>query len=533
MHRVRFIPQDVTARTRDGATVFDAANWVGLPIESVCGGRGTCGKCRVRIGGADGWVLACRTAVHGDCTVEIAEPERALQTVGLSGDRGLALDPNVRKVLVEGRTTVLCGDEVIAVEDGDTRDFNFGLALDIGTTTVAGALVNLRTGAVEATEALPNRQCAYGADVIARISYAAQSGGLVELQQSVVGTINELVERTAGSGERIYEAIAVGNATMLHLLLGIDPSGIGVSPFVPGFLGPRTVQAADLRLRLHPAARLSTLPILGAYVGADIVGGLLATEFLRVQDDKLRLFVDVGTNGEIVARRGDRCLCAAAPAGPAFEGAEIRCGMRAVNGAIEHVEITGDVRVQIVGGGKHASGICGSGLIDAVAEMRRQGLLEPSGRMPGRTQFLLSAPEDGIVVTQGDIRALQYAKAAIAAGTAVLLERLGEQPEDVDEVLLAGAFGSYVDPASARAIGLVPWIPLERIRAVGNAAGDGAIAALLSRREREAARQIPEYIEYVELSGEPGFNGKFTEALGFPCRPDSGKTYNQSLKSAI
>jgi uncharacterized 2Fe-2S/4Fe-4S cluster protein (DUF4445 family) len=523
MHRVTFIPRDVTTKSPDGATLFDAANWAGLLIDSACGGRGTCGKCRVRIrGGIESdaeWVLACRTRVHRDCTVEIPQPARALQTVALGGHRSVTLDPNVRKVLVEGRTNVVCGEEVIAVEPGDTRDFNFGLALDIGTTTVAGALIDLNSGVVKAREALLNGQSAYGADVIGRISHAGRDHGRVELQESVVRTINELIGRIGAPRQHLYEAVVVGNATMLHLLLGVDPSGIGVSPFVPAFRRARTVRAADLGLRLHPEARLSTLPILGSYVGADIVGGLLATEFLRGADGTLRVFVDAGTNGEIVVRRRDQCFCAAAPAGPAFEGAEIRCGMRAAAGAIEHVEIGEEVRVQIVGGGKHATGICGSGLIDAVAEMRKARLLEASGRMRGRAELRLGAAEDAVVLTQADVRALQYAKAAIAAGTAVLLQRLGERPENVEEVLLAGAFGSFLRPASARAIGLVPWIALERIRAVGNAAGEGAIAALLSRRERAAARQIPQYVKYVELSGDPAFNTQFPVALGFPVDP--------------
>ena len=602
-HRITFLPQHRTASTPDGASILSAANWAGIPIETICGGRGTCGQCKVRMregaGPAaetdrrfldaaqleDGWRLACCATVHADCVVEApsgsSEPPVALPGSG----RSVALDPNVCKVHLElaqpsladprsyltrvldalraagyepravpnvsralpavlrhgafDITAVICGDEWIAVEAGDTTDRNYGLALDLGTTTVVGTLVNLKTGVIEAVESLLNAQATYGADVIARIGYATlHEGGLAALQSRIAGTVNQLVEAAGAKcgvpRENIYEAVAVGNATMLHLLLGVDPAPIGVSPFVPAFQQALTLPAADAGLRLHPEARLSTLPLVGAYVGADVVAGLLATDGVRRADGKLRLYLDVGTNTEIVLGRDDRYLATAAPAGPAFEGAQIRCGMRAASGAIEGLAIDGNVWLRIVGGLPRPVGICGSGLVDAVAELLRCGLLEPSGRfvrpdaVPGRLTaaladrlilqdgipgFLLSAPEDGIILTQADVRALQLAKAAIASGTQVLMKRLGVRTEDLDEVLLAGSFGSYLNPASARAIGLVPDVPLERITAVGNAAGEGAKIALLSRAEREAARQMPQHVEPVELSGHPQFNSVFTDAL--------------------
>lgn len=594
MHRVTFLPSGLTTRAPAGATILDAANWAGVPIDSVCGGRGTCGKCGVKIvsGAGTAPVLACRTSIIRDSTVEVpivmgtpraAVPGRlrdvvlcpnvhkvpltfseplpdgatsdlgrltdALRTAGYDAQVGISVLqqlPRVFREFANPATAVVCGDECIAIEAGDTAARTFGLALDIGTTSVAGAIVNLSTGAVEATASLLNSQVRYGADVIARISHAAHEGGVSELQACVTQTISDLTGEALAQcevrPEEIYEVVAVGNATMLHLLLGIDPSGIGVSPFVPAFRDPVTVRTADLGLRMHPEGRLTTLAIAGAYVGADILAGLLATDFLRIRDDKLRLFVDVGTNGEMAARRGERCVCAASPAGPAFEGAQIQCGMRATEGAIEHVKIDGDVRLGIIGGNQRPSGICGSGLIDAIAELRRCGLIDESGRFAqpeiaselvpealakrmatknGRIEFRLSDGEPPIVLTQADVRALQYAKAAVAAGTDVLLSHLGARAEDVEEVLLAGAFGSYLDPASARAIGLVPTVPLERIRVVGNAAGQGAILALLSRGEREAARQMPKFLEYVELSGNPGFTERFTKLLTFPGEPSS------------
>lgn len=408
---------------------------------------------------------------------------------------------------------------------------------------MVGALVDLRTGAALQAQSALNTQAIHGADVIARITYAMlEPDGLDVLQSNIRETLTGLIERLLSSAalsrNEVYEIVVAGNATMLHLLLGIDPEAIGVEPFIPALTRAITVRAADLGLHLHPETRLSTLPHLGAYVGADIVAGILATGLARQTDPGYRLFIDVGTNGEIVLGSRDRLIATAAPAGPAFEGAQITCGMRASQGAIEGVKIDDDVRLQIIGGVERPLGLCGSGLVDAVAELLRGGLLNASGllalreevegRLPqkvverlhllpnGMRAFRLSDAADGIVLTQSDIRALQFAKAAIASGAAVLLEAAGIGVEDLVEVQLAGSFGTYINPASARAIGLVPAVPVERIVAVGNAAGEGAKMALLSYREREAADRIPEFVEYLELSGRPEFNDIFAEALAFP-----------------
>jgi len=604
---ITFLPQNLLAHAPEGTTVFNAANWAGLAIDSTCGGRGTCGKCKVRLlEGANsiteadrkylstdelnhGWRLSCRAAIHQPSVVEVPRMMTAPQAALLGYGRHVALDPNVDKVFLTlpepsledqradlqrlldalteagytvkagpsvwralprllrqhgfAVTAVICGDELIAVEGGDTTAQAYGLAVDVGTTTVVAALIDLHTGAVAAVQSTLNGQAPFGADVISRISHTMlEDDGLAVLQQRIVATLNGLVgqilEAASVEREQVYEAVVVGNATMLHLLLGIDPEAIGVGPFIPAVQSAVTLPAAELGLRLHPRARLTTLPHLGAYVGADIVAGVLATGLARNRDQKIRLLIDVGTNGEIVLGSADRALATAAPAGPAFEGAQIRCGMRASAGAIEGVQIGEDVTLQIIGGGARPIGLCGSGLVDAVAELVRVGLVDASGRLArpkeacghisgalverlvelegGVRAFLLSDPAEGIVLTQPDIRALQFAKAAIASGAAVLMAHLGITANDLAEVLLAGSFGSYINPASARTIGLVPWVPLERIAAVGNAAGEGAKMALLSFREREAANQLPSFIEYLELSGRPEFNDIFTEALSFP-----------------
>ena len=439
-------------------------------------------------------------------------------------------------------TAVLCGDELIAVEPGDTTGRMYGLAVDIGTTTVVAALVNLVSGAVEAVQSALNAQAPYGADVISRVSHTMmEPDGLQVLHVAIIGTINGLIDDLISSAgvprTEIYEAVAVGNATMLHILLDIYPEALSVAPFVPCITEPVALPACETVIRLHPRARLSTLPHLGAYVGADIVAGILATGLARSEDEKYRLYIDVGTNGEIVLGSARRTVSTAAPAGPAFEGAQITCGMRASAGAIEGVRIGDEVTLQIIGGDVAPVGICGSGLVDVVAELIKCGLVEASGRLArpeavrglvsdalvdrlievkGIRAFLLSTPEQNIYLTQPDIRALQFAKGAIAAGVQVLMEELSIGADDLHEVMLAGSFGSYINPASARLIGLVPWVPVERIVAVGNAAGEGAKIALLSFREREAANRIPQFVEYLELSGRTEFNDIFTDALRFP-----------------
>jgi uncharacterized 2Fe-2S/4Fe-4S cluster protein (DUF4445 family) len=613
-YQVTFLPQNLIAHAPEGTTLFNAANWAGLAIDSTCGGRGACGKCKVRlldgnaliteadrryISDADlavGWRLSCRALIHADCAAEVPRLMTAPKAALLGYGRHVVLNPNVAKVhlplaeptlddqrsdlervsgalLLEGYelhadpavwralpkmlrdndfsiTAVVCGDELIAVEPGDTTDRAYGLALDVGTTTVVGALIDLNTGAVAAVRSALNGQAPFGADVISRVSHTMlEADGLAALHTRIVETINALFDllllESGVARDNVYEAVAVGNATMLHLLLGIDPEPISVAPFIPAVAQAVTLPAAAIGLRLHPQARLSTLPHLGAYVGADIVAGVLATGLARNADNKLRLYIDVGTNGEIVLGSARRTLATAAPAGPAFEGAQIKCGMRASEGAIEGVRIADDVQLQIIGGDARPIGICGSGLVDAVAELVKCGLVDASGRLlrpeeargrapdalfdrliviDGVRAFRLSAPEYGIVLTQPDIRALQFAKGAIAAGVDVLLARMGVTADDVHEVLLAGSFGSYINPASARLIGLVPPVPVERIVAVGNAAGEGAKIALLSFREREAANRIPDFVEYVELSGRPEFNDIFTDALAFPQRSKLAET---------
>ena len=596
---VTYQPFDRTTRVPPGTTLFSAAHWIGLPIDSTCGGRGTCGKCKVRVveGASEvttadhrllrkdevdnGWRLSCQARIYEDIACEVPQLLRVPKAATMGLSRLVIIDPNVRKVYLEltepdlhdqrsdvsrlrdaltaeGHdmsagvpvlrtlpkalreagfkvTAVLAGEQLVAVEPGDTTEECFGVAFDVGTTTLVGTLMNLRTGMAAAVRSTLNGQAPFGADVISRISHAMNGQeSLDELKTAVVTTMNGILDelyREAGvTPERTYEAVVVGNVTMLHLLFGIDPTPISMMPFTPAFMDELSVPASEVGLRIHPAGYIQTLPALGAYVGADIVSGVLATGIAR--EDKLRVFVDVGTNGEIVIGSSQRTLATAAPAGPAFEGSQIKCGMRATDGAIEGVHLGEGVDLQVIGGDVPALGLCGSGLVDAVAQLLNVGLLDHSGRMlsaseappnhpladrlievEGVKAFLLA---EGVYLSQRDVRELQFAKGSIATGIKVLMDILGVSTSDLDEIFLGGSFGSYLNPESAKIIGLVPPVEVDKIIAVGNSAGEGAKIALLSYRERQVAFELPSRIEYVELSGRTDFNDAFVSVLRFP-----------------
>jgi uncharacterized 2Fe-2S/4Fe-4S cluster protein (DUF4445 family) len=443
-------------------------------------------------------------------------------------------------------TAVVVDDLLIGVEPGDTTGRLHGIAFDLGTTTVVATLLDLGTGTPVAVCSLLNRQQPFGADVISRISATmVDPTALERLQLLVRETLQELALEVCDQGSvepaEVYEVALAGNVTMTELVLGIDPEPVGVAPFIMATAEYPEMRAGELGLSLHPGARATVFPAFGAYVGGDIVAGLLASGMTR--DRRLRLFIDVGTNCEIALGSAERLLCTAAPAGPAFEAAQVRWGMRAAPGAIEAVRVDGDdLELQVIGDVVPA-GICGSGLVDAVAELAGAGLIDASGRFvpsddlgavaprlaerlvmleSGERIFVLhwgGEPGDlggAVCVSQRDVRELQFAKAAIATGWRLLTEELGVSETEIQQVLLAGSFGSYLSPASAVRIGLVPRLPLTRIVSAGNVAGEGAKMALLSLQERHAAHAMLEEIEYVELSDRPDFNDRFLEELAFP-----------------
>jgi uncharacterized 2Fe-2S/4Fe-4S cluster protein (DUF4445 family) len=602
-----FQPSGTRVRVPPGVTLFDAASWNGIAIDSTCGGHGTCKKCKIRIADGSvpaspldvrafspdelraGWRLACRAQAEGDLQVEVpplatrpkaatvgvgrqvilrpaaqkrylelAEPSLSDQRTDLErvlaglDDLELRVDLGVLRSIgsvlrsADYRVTAVIVDDVlIDVQPGDTTARLYGIAFDLGTTTVVATLLDLATGTPLAVASMLNKQQPFGADVITRISAIMMEPATLDtLARLAHETLAELTADVCGQAGvdplEVCEVAVAGNATMTHIALGIDPEPLGVAPFIMAARHLPEVLAADLDLPVHPRARAFMFPAFGGYVGGDITAGLLASGMDR--DSRTRLFVDIGTNCEIVLGNRDWLLATAAPAGPAFEGAAIRCGMRAADGAIEVVSMTPDgVELRVIGDAKPA-GLCGSGLVDAVASLVGVGLLDRSGRFAGEADAPALAPglagrltmlgaervfvlhwleEPGdvarsIFLSQRDVRELQFAKAAIATGWNILLQEAGLAPGDIQQVLLAGSFGSYLSPANAIRLGLVPRLPAARVVSAGNVAGEGAKMALLSVRERAGALALQEEVRYVELSDRSDFNDAFVEQLQFP-----------------
>ncbi|PHX75704.1 MAG: metal-binding protein [Actinobacteria bacterium] len=580
-----------------GVSLFEAASWNGIAIDSTCGGHGTCKKCKVKIENPaiptgldsrafnaeelrEGWRLACVQKAVVDTAVDVppmtTRPKAA--TVGVG--RQVILRPAVQKRYIElveptlhdqrtdiervrdeisdiepraglevlrliptvlrksnfKVTAVLIDDEIIDIEPGDTTSTRYAIAYDLGTTTVVATLLDLSTGTPVAVASMLNKQQPFGADVISRISATMMDPeALGRLRVLAQETLAELTREVCESIDplNVYEVALAGNATMTQLLLGIDPEPLGVAPFIMASAIFPDVAASELGIEIHPRAKAFLMPSLGAYVGGDIISGALASGMDR--DKRLRLFIDVGTNCEIILGDGERILATAAPAGPAFEAASIKCGVRAAPGAIETVKIVDGEIVLGTIDEEPAMGICGSGLVDACAVLVDAGLLDLSGRFVTNEIAMQIAPtlaprlieregeriftlEGDIFLSQRDVRELQFAKAAIATGWALLLEEFGVEESDVQQVLLAGSFGSYLSPASAVRIGLVPKLPTLRIVSAGNVAGEGAKMALLSLQERKGALALLEEIDYVELSDRSDFNDKFVDRLAFPAK---------------
>ena len=602
--KLDFAPSNQTFKVPPGVSVFDAASWNGIAIDSTCGGHGTCKKCKVQITEGivpisrldirafsqeelkNGWRLACvaRATENLAITVPAMTTRPKAATVGVG--RQVILRPAVQKRYLELEeptlhdqrpdiqrvkdaiddlevdvefhvlqklptvlrknnfkvTAVIVDDLLIDIEPGDTTDKRFAIAYDLGTTTVVATLLDLNSGTPVAVKSMLNMQQPFGADVISRISATMLDENALErlriaAQSTLSELTNEVIKEAEVSANNVYEIAIAGNATMVQLVLGVDPEPVGVAPFITASQNWPVLNAKEFGIKIHPGARAYIFPSFGAYVGGDIVAGVLASGMDR--DKRVRLFIDVGTNCEIVLSDGNKILTTAAPAGPAFEAASIKCGMRAADGAIEVVKITKDgVSLQVIGD-VEPQGMCGSGLVDAVAELAKIGVLDQSGRFvspevmekefpklssrlinleTNEKAFLLHGDKNDplVYLTQRDVRELQFAKASIATGWRLLMEQLKLNDEDIQQVLLAGSFGSYLSPASAIQIGLVPKIPVMRIVSAGNVAGEGAKMVLLSQPERNGATALLNEVEYVELSDRADFNDKFVVQLSFP-----------------
>lgn len=531
---VKFLPSGKIVHVPYGSSLLHAAGMAGVWIDTPCSGNQKCGKCLVRIVEGDaistsshqrlsfdemlnGWRLACAVKVTEPLTVEVPEPE----------------DESVlSEILVDG-------EEIDVHHDRRNRG-HLGIAVDLGTTSVAAALFDLYRGEERESIATHNTQIQFGDDVISRIAHVRENpSGLADLQKCAVDTINTLImilcENCGESPDSIFHLAVAGNTTMQQSLIGLDPSPLGEYPFEPAFKEMQSLTARSIGLNVANNADLIVFPQVGGFVGGDTVAGLLATGFDHLQ--KPSLFVDIGTNGEIALLHRGRIYAASTAAGPAFEGARIYHGMRAKEGAIDQIWTVGDkLHTHTIGGGR-ASGICGSALIDCAALLLRDGLVDSTGRMDAHQDapgsFVARLFEDSncdpafaltyddreepeVWLTQRDIRELQLASGTIRAGIETLLHMAGIEAGDLDTIALAGGFGNYIRREQALAIGLLPPVHYMKIHFAGNAALTGAKRGLLSQAEMRRARNLLHITEHVDLSAQPEFSNLFMEHMLFP-----------------
>jgi len=591
---------------------MEAAQALGVDISTLCAGKGTCGKCKIRVMGEPGErlqrtdtelkhlsedevqagiSLACLTRLEESTVIYVPLRSRVgtqrLQTEGL--DVPVEPNPLVRKYRVtmpkpqlhdsradEDRllaalteqhglpelgidfdvyrnlpitlredvwnaTAVVWKNQIIALEPGDTSERCYGLAVDVGTTKIAGFLIDLRSGAVVAVAARMNPQIPFGEDIMSRVTHVMMEewDAVNELQGAVISGVNEIIEECCEKADvkpdEIYELNFVGNTVMQLLFLGVWPRHVAFAPYPPAVRRGVDVKASTLGLRAHPGANAHHLPVIGGFVGADNVAVVLASKML--ESDEMIMAIDVGTNTEIDLGNRDLVMADSCASGPAFEGMEIKFGMRATTGSIEKISIdpdTFDVYYRTIEDAPPI-GICGSGLVDAPAEFLKTGLIMPRGNfvteMTERTDRLRKGPngwefviawkketeiETDIVITLGDIRELQKAKAAIHTGADLLMQRMGVTDDRLSKLVVAGAFGNYIDPENARIIGMYPEIPLERIEFAGNLAGTGARMTLMSAEMREYAEEISSKVKYYELAADKDFQKEYINSLYFP-----------------
>lgn len=620
LRRVMFTPSGRRGEVTQGTTVLEAARLLGVDLDTVCGGRGICGRCQVSQGSTpaipldrgalspagptetdyrgrrpleEGRRLGCAAAILGDVVIDVPPeshvhrqvvrkrpevsdfpidpvvrlyyvevPEPSLLDARADVERVTAalkiewgLDElrfapetitSLHAALTEGKWAVTLAvhsdREVVAVWPG-FHDRLLGLAFDVGSTTLAGHLLDLTTGKVLASSGRMNPQIRFGEDLMSRVSHVMMDpGGAREMTAAIRAALDDLagdlLQQSGDERADVLDVSVVGNPIMHHLALGLDPRPLGEAPFAPVVRKALDLPASHLDLSLNPGARLYVLPVVAGHVGADTMGAILSEGPHR--REALQLLVDVGTNAEIVLGNRERLLAASSPTGPAFEGAQITAGQRATPGAIERVRIdrtTLGPRIRVVGcelwsdeagfaekvAKTGITGICGSGIIEAVAELFLSGVIDRDGTIlpgeprvtpDGRTFAYLLWDEPEIRIAQADVRAIQLAKAALYAGTRLLMDRAGV--DTVEEIRLAGAFGSHIDPKYAMILGLIPDCDLDRVSAAGNAAGSGAIMALLSRAGREEAADVAARIEKVETATEPRFQEHFVAAMGLP-----------------
>lgn len=576
-HTITFKPMDKQITVEEGTTLLEAQIMAGLKPDAPCGGKGTCGKCLVEILYDDGPEIlkACETEIYEDLIVKVKNKGGKHQLLMQGTEREVVLDsaitsqilkierPNVNninsewdriryaladKLLVNEKEiitdvsilddiynnmnkneyilkSILFNNEIIDVfeDEGDA----YVVAVDIGTTSIVCYLMEADSGKELAVKSTLNPQSQFGADVILRLNHALENG--VDALSSVVrnainGLINDASKEAKIAPEKIYLTAIVGNTCMHHLFLGITPRSLGKAPYNPMIDEKLILNAVDYNISINKRGKLLILPNIAGFVGADTMGVLIATEFDKLKE--LSLVIDIGTNGEMVMGNRDRMIACSTAAGPAFEGAKIKCGMRGKEGAIERAKfVNGILEYQVIGD-VTAEGICGSGLLDIIAAFIEEGVIDETGKfdpdcgvcsgkmieVDGKKAFYIS---EKVHVTQMDIREVQLAKSAIAAGISLMAEKLDIEINQIKKVMLAGAFGNYMSPHSACVLGLIPKELEEKVVPVGNAAGEGAKIAALNINEFNRTTEIAERVEFLELAINPKFQDCFVDNLGF------------------
>lgn len=557
MVKVNFLNENKIVDAEEGNTIETIARKAGVFVETPCGGEGNCGKCKVKVSDmnavfvmdsnkkiSDGEldeniVLACQTKVIGDvCVITSVDKEanETMQILSEGKDLAVEINPLYHKEFVPdlGQTRVYKGMEPVGMEKGNTSDKLYGVTVDIGTTTLVATLVDCLTGEQIDDLSSLNPQCAYAQDVVSRIKYTSTAeDGLRVLYEAVRDEINnmirELCEKNKVAAEYIYEVVYSGNTTMMHLATDTDPYSLGQYPYTPVISGGNDIDVRKCGLIISEFGSVYLPPIISSYVGADITSGVLACKLA----DKVKnvLFIDIGTNGEMILEINGKLTACSTAAGPAFEGMNITFGMRAGNGAIEYFKITDDdIEIRTIGD-KEAKGICGSGLFDVVGELVRVGIIEKNGKIikkekctlsknivdritkyEGKSAFLVA---DNVYLTLLDIRQIQLAKSAIRAGIEAMTGLNKARMSDIDEVYIAGSFGYHLTPESLVNTGIIPKELQGKIKFVGNTSKTGGNAFLLNVNTRKYISEVVKEINTIELSDYPGFEALFIEKMSF------------------
>lgn len=581
-----------------GSSLLELLLSEGIFIDNPCNGKGICGKCRVRItSGAlepsatekaiikisdlkSGVRLSCLVFPDHDMEIEPLQKERKHEVLTEGAVRDFSFEPDIRKEVIEIRkptlsdqtpyedqireqadasvsfdliaesefvpgtaTAVIHNGEVIDVRSGDSTDWLYGVAIDIGTTTVVCSLVDIGIGKEIANASMINAQKHYGLDVLTRITYAIENPkeGVKNLQKAIVDSINDMIGECCESARvdrgDIYEITVGANSTMMHLLLGTDVSSIGKAPYAPMFVRAKDISAEKIGIQAGRGARLYCLHSVSAYIGADIVAGAYVCDLKNVTGNVL--FIDIGTNGEIVLSNNGKLLCCSCAAGPALEGMNISSGMRAAVGAIEDIRIDESGIELAVIGDEEPVGICGSGILAAVKELVRCGFLRKNGTFikpdslseddyrktmlrvtddNGKREFILTSQPGELIITQGDIRQVQLAKGAILSGFKALLNKAGIDMEELDKVLIAGQFGAHLPADSLTGTGILPFEVEDKIEYVGNSSKTGAYMALMSVKAKREMEELANDMDYMELGATEGYEKLFSECLIFPTK---------------